>query len=198
MDVNLFDELLKKVKPYITKKNTTMRDSITAHDKLCVTLRFLASGESYIQLRYAFRISVASISEFVPDVCRAIYEVLEKDYMNLPTSQSQWLQLANEFESKWLFPHAVGAIDRKHINVKAPPNTGSEFFNYKKHFSFVLLAIPDVNAQFIAYDLGSAGSHSDGGIFKHGCLGKICKSEHFPLTAKIAQSAFPCIPYFLY
>ena len=79
MDVTLFDELLKKVKPYITKKNTTMRDSITAHDKLCVTLRFLASGESYTQLRYAFRISVASISKFVPDVCRGIYEVLEKD-----------------------------------------------------------------------------------------------------------------------
>ena len=47
MDVHLFDELLEKVKPYISKENTMMRDSITAHDKLCVTLRFLACGESY-------------------------------------------------------------------------------------------------------------------------------------------------------
>ncbi len=147
MDVHLFVEILGKVKPYISKENTTMQDSITAHDKLCVTLHFLACGESYTQLRYAFRISVTSISEFVPDVCRALYEALKKDYMSLPTSQSQWLQLANQFESKWQFPHAVGAIDRKHINIKAPTNTGSEYFFYKKHFSIVLLAIADANVE---------------------------------------------------
>ena len=60
-----------------------------------------------------------------------------------------------------------------------------------------MLAIADANAQFIAYDLGSAGSQSDGGIFKHGNLGKICKYKNFPLPANIAQSAFPPIPYFI-
>ena len=60
--------------------------------------------------------------------------------MCLPASQAQWLQLAKEFEAKWQFPHAVGAIGGNQIAVKAPPNSGSEFFNYKKHFSIVLLA----------------------------------------------------------
>ena len=197
MDISLFDELLEKVKPHLTKKDTNMRDSISAHDKLCVTLRFLASGQSYTQLRYAFRISTSAISEFVPEVCKAIYNVLEEDYMSLPTSQAQWLQLANEFEAKWQFPHTVGAIDGKHIAVKAPPNSGSEFFNYKKHFSVVLLAIADANAQFIAYDLGSAGSQSDGGIFKNSRLGTICKSNNFPSPSNIGQNALPPIPYFL-
>lgn len=50
MDVSLFDQLVKKVKPSITMKNTTMGDSIPAHDKLSMTLRFFASGESYTQL----------------------------------------------------------------------------------------------------------------------------------------------------
>lgn len=197
MQVSLFDEILEKVKPYITKKDTTMRDSISAHDKLCVTLRFLASGESYTSLRYAFRISVSAISEFIPQVCQALYNTLEKDYMSLPTTEGQWLQLANEFESKWQFPHAVGCIDGKHIKIIAPPNSGSEFFNYKKHFSFVLLAIVDANAQFIAYDLGSAGSQSDGGIYKYGSLGQICKSDSFPSPGRIGQSTFPSIPYFI-
>lgn len=116
--------------------------------------------------------------------------------MSVPTTQSEWLQLASEFESKWQFPHAVGAIDGKHVQVKAPPNSGSEFFNYKKHFSFVLLAIANAKAQFVAFDLGSAGSQSDGGIFNHGQLSKICKSETFPSPSCIAES-LPPVPYFL-
>lgn len=197
MDVSLFDELLEKLKPLITAKNTTMRESIHAHDKLCVTLRFLASGESYTQLRYAFRISVSAIAEFVPKVCEALYEVLKDEYMRVPSTRSQWLQLASDFETKWQFPHAVGAIDGKHIQVKAPPNSGSEFFNYKKYFSFVLLAIANAKAQFVAFDLGAAGSQSDGGIFKQGHLSKICESENFPSPSCIEQSSLPPIPYYI-
>ena len=53
MDTILFDELYEKVRPVIEKKNTNMRDAISAHERLCVTLRFLASGrasESPLQL----------------------------------------------------------------------------------------------------------------------------------------------------
>ena len=66
----------------------------------------------------------------------------------------------------------MGATDGKHINIRAPPNTGSEYFNYKNHFSIVVLAIADSNAQFFAFQLGDVGSQSDGGIFKHGDLSK--------------------------
>ena len=62
-------------------------------------------------------------------------------------------------------------MDGKYIALKASPNSGTEFFNYKKHFSVVLLAIADANAQFIAYDLGAAGSQSNGGIFKNSTRG---------------------------
>ena len=137
MDPSLFDELLNKVKKFIQKQDTNMRDAISAHDRLCVTLRFLASGASYKELSYSFRMLTSVISNFVPAVCKAIYDVLEEDYLKPPTTCFQWKQLAQEFSDKWQFPHAVGAIDGKHINIKAPPNTGSEYFNYKKHSSVV-------------------------------------------------------------
>lgn len=196
METCLFDEILEKVKPHISKKNTVMRDSISAHDRLCLTLRFLASGASYKDLMYAFRISVSTISKFVPEVCRALYNVLKPEYLSVPTSKCQWEKLADEFDSKWQFPHAVGAIDGKHINIRAPPNTGSEYFNYKKQFSIVLLGIADANAQFIAFDLGTAGSQSDGGIFKNGSLKDICASSCFPAPCQLGQRISE-VPYFL-
>ena len=76
----------------------------------------------------------------------------------------------HEFEAKCQFPHCVGAIHGKHINIRAPPNTASEYFNCKNHFTIVLLAIADSDAQFIAFQLRAAGSQSDEGIFKHGDL----------------------------
>ena len=67
----------------------------------------------------------------------------------------------------------------------------------KKQFSFVLLAIAGANAQFIAFDLGSADGQSDGGIFKHGSLRSICKSEYFPPTEKAGKTGVSDIPYFI-
>ena len=150
IEPSLFDELLNMVHKFVVKKNTNMRDAISAHDRLCVTLRFLASGASYKNLSYSFRMSTSVISTIVPVVCKAIYDVLKEDFLKPPTTPVEWKQLAQEFADKWQFPHAVGAIDGRHINIKAPPNTGSEYFNYKKHNSVALLAIADANAKIIS------------------------------------------------
>jgi len=45
MTTTTFSILLEKVRPYIEKKNTVMRNSISAAERLTVTLRFLATGE---------------------------------------------------------------------------------------------------------------------------------------------------------
>jgi hypothetical protein len=49
----------------------------------------------------------------------------------LPETEEDWLQKAAEFEAKWQYPMAVGAIDGKHIRVQAFANSGSNFFCYK-------------------------------------------------------------------
>ena len=85
-----FDEIYQKVKPLIEKKNTNMRSAISAHARLWVTLRFLASGASYKGLLYAFRMSVSSTSKIVPQVCNTLYDVLKEDYLSPPKNEEQW------------------------------------------------------------------------------------------------------------
>ena len=61
MDINTFYTLLAKVQPYIMRKDTNMRQSITPEARLEATLRFLASGCSYTALQYSTGISKQSL-----------------------------------------------------------------------------------------------------------------------------------------
>lgn len=72
-----FELLLQKISPKIAKQNTRWRDSIPAKVRLAVTLRFLATGDSYRSLHYLFKISSQIISEIIPDVCLALNEALK-------------------------------------------------------------------------------------------------------------------------
>ena len=64
------------VAPKIERQNTQMRDAIPPRVMLEVTLYFMATGNSYRTLQYFFRVSKAYISNFIPEVCDAIYDSL--------------------------------------------------------------------------------------------------------------------------
>ena len=62
-------------------------------------------------------------------------------------------------------PHTVGALDGKHIAIKKPKKSGSEYFNYKGYFSVVLLALVNADYKFLWVNVESSGSSSDAQIF---------------------------------
>ena len=63
---------------------------IAPDEKLAVTLRFLATGESYEGLQYHFRIHRMTIRRFVPLVCKAIYNCLKEKYLEMPRIEEEW------------------------------------------------------------------------------------------------------------
>lgn len=72
-----FEFLLQKISPMISKQDTDFREAIPAKFRFAITLRFLASGDSYRSLHYLFKVSVPMISKIIREVCRALIEILK-------------------------------------------------------------------------------------------------------------------------
>ncbi|CAK1603327.1 unnamed protein product [Parnassius mnemosyne] len=113
-----FEYLLTIIAPKISRQETIMRSAISPQDRVALTLRFLATGDSYTSLQYTFRISKQSMSCIVPEVCEAIIEAL-KENIKMPTTESEWIQISNRFDELCNFPHCAGAMDGKHVILEA-------------------------------------------------------------------------------
>ena len=81
-------------------------------------------------------------------------------------STEEWKAVARSFGRHGNFPRCCGAIDGKHVHVKAPPGSGSDFYNFKGFYSVVLLAIVDANYNFMYVNVGANGRCNDGGHFQ--------------------------------
>ena len=74
-----FELLINLVGPKIVKMDTRFRASIPIQERLAVTFRFLAIGNSYTSLQNLFQISKQAIRQTVPEVCQAIVETLKEN-----------------------------------------------------------------------------------------------------------------------
>ena len=87
MDYTSFLELVEMIRPPVQKVDTILRKCVSVEERLAVTLCFLATGESYHSLSGQFRISDSLISETVPEVCIALFNVLKDKHMTMPSSR---------------------------------------------------------------------------------------------------------------
>ena len=120
----------------------------------------------------SYRISPTTVDRILKETCNVLWKVLSlKGYIEAPTSVEKWKTISRRFELLWNFPNCLGAIDGKHIVMQAPARGGSEYFNYKKTHSIVLLAVCDAKYRFTLVDIGNTGRISDGGVFENSMIG---------------------------
>lgn len=159
--------------------------------------RFLATGDSLKSLHYNFRVGITTAYRIILETCESLWVILMPLYLKFPTEED-WLKIAADFRDKLNFPHCVGALDAKLIEMFAPKRSGSMFFNYMKYFSTNLLAVCDAHKNFVYVDIGSYGKQSDGGIFFHSSFGKRLDSINlnFPPPAFLPHTN-TTFPYFI-
>ena len=165
MDSVLFIQILQRVGPRICKDVTNFRLPVSVGERLAITLRHLAAGDSYASLQYAYGVSRHTIAKLVPETCAAIIEEFGNEVLVCPTTPEGWKSVAKRYGDRWNFSHCIGAIDGKHCRIRNPPNKGSLYFNYKKYFSVILFAMVDADYKFMYIDVGAEGSCGDSTIF---------------------------------
>ena len=108
----MFDELVQRVGPRITKTDTHMRKALFAGWKIAITVRYLASADKYPSLMYSFRVARNTICLLIPKVCEAFVEEYKNEVLQCPVNPEEWNKVEEVFRKKWNIFHDVGAIDR--------------------------------------------------------------------------------------
>ena len=80
--------------------------------------------------------------------------------------KNYWISTADEFCERTNISNCMVAVDRKHIRLRKPNDSESQFFSYKNFFSVVLMAVADAVCCFISVEVGAYGSLSDSDGFK--------------------------------
>jgi hypothetical protein len=201
MDPNLFHEINSRIGHRIQKEATNAVTPLEPGFKLAATLRFLATGQSYRHIGYDFRVCYSVVCRFVPLVCDAIVAEYQDEVLKFPSTSAEWKTIANGFWERWNFPHTIGAIDGKHVALRCPANSGTEYFCYKKFYSIILLGVVDADYKFIYVDIGAPGAASDAGVFNTSDLKENIENNEVSIPApellpgEDPDTATP-VPYF--
>lgn len=132
-------------------------------------------------MAFSHRLAHNTMSKVIREVCSVIYEEVGPRYIKCPQSPEEWLRIVDGWWTRWNLPNTLGeyaasplgtpnpwflgAVDGKHIEIKKPPKSGSLYYNYKGHFSMVLLAVCDYKYRILYADFGNYGSDGDSRIY---------------------------------
>ncbi|KAL7293788.1 hypothetical protein TKK_0012850 [Trichogramma kaykai] len=198
MSVVTFEYILWKLEDKLQRNWCNLHSTILPEERLVISLRFLATGQSYVSLAFSFDIGVSTVCYIINDCLEKIWTIFQPLYMKIP-KREEFLEIAETFLRRWNIPNCLGSIDGKHVRIKKPAHSGSAYFNYKRYFSCVLQAVVDANGKFIFIDIVQYGSQSDGGIFSSSKLKKALdlKKLAIPNESKLPRSDVRMPYYFI-
>lgn len=158
---------------------------------------YLAHGPDIPFLSWSFKIGESTSRGIIHEVCDVLWAELKGEFLPELTT-ADWARNASQFYQLWNLPNCCGAVDGKHVKIECPPNSGSQFFNYKGDHSINLMAVCDANYKFLSVDVGAYGGHSDGGVFASSEFGKrlFDGSLNLPPAACLPNSTIE-IPHYI-
>ena len=86
-----FDTLVTLVRTYLSKRscNSVVRAEISVEERLALTIRYMATGNSQISLSFSFRVGKSTMSGILKETCEALWQVLQPVYVKAPSNEEE-------------------------------------------------------------------------------------------------------------
>ena len=164
MSVEGFETVLKHINDLISpQKIQGGPHPVLSDERLALTLRVLATGESFQSLSFQFGISRVVVSYIIKSRCDIIVERMVPILISLPSFPNEWHKIAAKFENSCNYPHAIEAVDGKHVMMEKPAICGSFYCNHKKSHSVILMAVTGPHYECVWADVTFNGRNTDTG-----------------------------------
>jgi len=137
----LMEELIEILRPALERR-TKRGGALQVDFIVAVSVYYLAHGSSYSTISSIFLLPKSTVGVIIREFCTAVLQEMST-FVQLPTKDTEWRQVAQGFQETWNFPHCIGSIDGKHVRLKKPAKSESLYHNYKKFFSISMMAVVD-------------------------------------------------------
>lgn len=173
-DSNNFKSLYRFTKPNVdwlnayffgTEKTETRGGAITNLLKLKAFLRLVGDPGFQVGIGQDLGIHQTTVSKIIVEVMDAILGKA-KTWIKFPKTNDEFDAAKLEWQEKYSFPAAIGALDCTHVKIKKPTDFGDEYVNRKGYASINVQATCNSKEVFTSVDVSWPGSVHDSRIWR--------------------------------
>ncbi|XP_028834153.1 protein ANTAGONIST OF LIKE HETEROCHROMATIN PROTEIN 1 [Denticeps clupeoides] len=169
MSKETFFYLCGILKPRLARQDTRLRPALPLEKRIAVALWRLATNVEYRIISELFGVGRSTVCKCVRDVCHAIAAILKPLYLRTPSEQE--LEDTTEvFQSRWGFPHCVGALGSLHVPIIAPSSNTDSYWNSSGWLSVVMQGAVNGLGQFWDVCAGFPGGTEHADILQNSTL----------------------------
>ncbi|CAF3307254.1 unnamed protein product [Rotaria sp. Silwood2] len=183
-----FIKLVKLIGPYIEKKNTHLRSAVVVHKRIACALYTLGSSSEFRTIAHLFGIGKTTATLILHEFCDVLVNLFFNCIIKFPTTNSEIQETMNEFFTQHGYPMCVGAVDGTHIGIKPPGGAESDYYNYKKYHSILMLAVVNSNLKFTYVNIGAPGRCNDASVYNRSSLAQVIKNDIYANNYMVINS----------
>lgn len=201
VEYDTFLKVVKLIGPYLEKKNTKLRDAIPVHKRIACALYTLGSSSELRTISNLFGIGISTTRLILHEFSNALVNLYFNSFVKFPISNEEIKTTIDDFYIKCGYPMCLGAVDGTHVSVQPPAGCETDYFNYKKFHSIIMLGVVNSSLKFTYINVGAPGRCNDASVFSQSGLAELitheCYAGHFMIVNNIriqshliADSAF--------